>query len=53
MTDAVNSVVEIPCELPGGAGDGGEWCREYCLLYGQGRCRWDADKHRCMVRVEE
>lgn len=30
-----------------------EYCREYCELYGKGKCRYDPDTKKMMVRDEE
>lgn len=44
-------MTEHPCENPNGWD--GEYCRTYCLLYGTGRCRYDPDTKKMMVRDEE
>ena len=38
------------CTLPGGASGAGEWCREYCMFYGTGRCHYDKDTGRMLIR---
>ena len=38
------------CPLPGGASGAGEWCREYCMFYGTGRCHYDKDTGRMLIR---
>ena len=43
-------VKETICTLPGGESGAGEWCREYCMLYGSGRCRYDKDTGRMLIR---
>lgn len=43
-------IKETICTLPGGESGAGEWCREYCMLYGTGRCRYDPDIKRMLVR---
>lgn len=30
-----------------------EYCRTYCPIYGTGRCRYDPDTKKMMVRDEE
>ncbi len=39
------------CTLPG-AYDG-EWCRTYCLNYGTGRCRYDPESGKMIIKVKE
>lgn len=41
------------CTLPGNEPGAGEWCKEYCQIYGTGRCRYDPDIGRCVVTQEE
>lgn len=43
-------VKQTICTLPGGESGAGEWCREYCMLYGSGRCHYDPDFKRMVIR---
>ena len=40
------------CKLPGGESGGGEWCREYCLNYGTGKCHYDHKTGKMLVKVK-
>lgn len=41
------------CTAPGGGSGGGEWCREYCMNYGTGRCKWDPSTGRMIVTLPD
>lgn len=41
------------CRLPGNDYTDSEWCREYCLLYGTGKCRYDPEIRKCVVEDDE
>ena len=43
-------VKETICTLPGGESGAGEWCKEYCMFYGSGRCHYDPDFKRMVIR---
>lgn len=45
-------VKETICTLPGGESGAGEWCKEYCMFYGSGRCHYDKDTKRMLIRGE-
>lgn len=36
------------CTAPGALYDG-EWCREYCLDYGTGKCHYDRETRRMLI----
>lgn len=40
------------CKLPGGASGAGEWCREFCMNYGTGKCHYDPKYKRMLVLQE-
>lgn len=44
---------EMECKLPGATAGSGEWCKEYCTVYGTGRCRYDERTKKMMVMTED
>ena len=41
---------ETQCFADYAYGIDGEWCRNYCPLYGTGKCRYDATIGKMMVK---
>ena len=44
---------EHECHAPGADPGAGEWCREYCTIYGTGRCHYDNKTGKMMVIDEK
>lgn len=45
-------ITERQCETDRLYGTDGEWCRTYCPIYGTGRCHYDPETKKMMVREE-
>ena len=41
------------CNAPGGSSGAGEWCKEYCLFYGSGRCKWDPETEHMIITLPD
>ena len=52
MDDLERKMTEHQCWTDYAYGVDGEYCRTNCTLYGTGRCRYDPDTGKMMVKDE-
>lgn len=46
-------MTEHQCWTDHAYGTDSEYCREFCPIYGTGRCRYDPETKKMMVKEEE